>query len=232
MSNARNLSRVFSLSSVVSSLIVIGQEGAIPSGAVLDWPLSVLPTGWIWGDGSVLLSDTPHQALRTALINDGFPHGQDGSGNPKIPDARGRTTAGKDNMGGTAAGRLTSAGAGIDGATLGASGGAEAHTLTGAQSGTPAHSHTASSTHSLSTTADGSHSHSMPLWPGTDQGSPGPSYGGSSSNGKIVTDPAGAHTHGVSGSITTTVNAVSAANASQAHPNAQPTLVLNKIIKT
>jgi microcystin-dependent protein len=57
-----------------------------------------------------------------------------------VPDFRGRVAAGKDDMGGTAASRLTAGGAGINGATLGAAGGAQTHTLTTAQM--PAHSHT------------------------------------------------------------------------------------------
>jgi len=56
-----------------------------------------------------------------------------------VPDLRGRIPGGKDNMGGTAASRLTTGGSGVDGATLGASGGAETHTLSVTQM--PAHQH-------------------------------------------------------------------------------------------
>ncbi len=56
-----------------------------------------------------------------------------------LPDLRGRVTAGKDNMAGTTASRLTSAGSGITGTTLGTAGGTETHTLTSAQM--PNHSH-------------------------------------------------------------------------------------------
>lgn len=59
-----------------------------------------------------------------------------------LPDARGRVIAGKDNMGGTTASRLTSGGSGITGTTLGTSGGGESVTLTAAQSGLPSHTHT------------------------------------------------------------------------------------------
>lgn len=58
-----------------------------------------------------------------------------------LPDARGRVIAGKDNMGGTAASRLTVGVSGITSTTLGASGGAEGVTLTAAQSGLPLHNH-------------------------------------------------------------------------------------------
>lgn len=61
----------------------------------------------------------------------------------QLPDARGRVIAGKDDMGGSAASRLTSAASGIAGATLGASGGVQTHTLTASESGLPAHSHSA-----------------------------------------------------------------------------------------
>lgn len=72
----------------------------------------------------------------------------DGSTTYALPDARGRVTAGMDNMnnvagtGGGDAGRLTSASkAGIDGDTLGASGGVQEHLLLHKESGVPAHSH-------------------------------------------------------------------------------------------
>jgi microcystin-dependent protein len=50
-----------------------------------------------------------------------------------VIDYRGRTGAGKDNMGGVAANRVTSGGSGVTGTTLGAVGGAETHALTTAQ---------------------------------------------------------------------------------------------------
>ena len=58
----------------------------------------------------------------------------------QLPDARGRSPFGKDDMGGSAANRLTSVVSGVAGATLGATGGAQSHTLTAAQ--IAAHSHT------------------------------------------------------------------------------------------
>lgn len=57
-----------------------------------------------------------------------------------VPDIRSRVVAGKDDMGGTTASRLTSGGSGITGTTLGASGGTETHTLTTAE--LASHSHT------------------------------------------------------------------------------------------
>jgi hypothetical protein len=46
-----------------------------------------------------------------------------------LPDLRGRTSAGKDDMGGSAANRITNAVSGFVGTTLGANGGSQSHTL-------------------------------------------------------------------------------------------------------
>ena len=67
----------------------------------------------------------------------------DGVSTFNLPDLRGRAVAGRDDMGGTAANRLTNSGTGnpgIDGGRVGASGGVDRHTLTVGQM--PAHTHT------------------------------------------------------------------------------------------
>jgi microcystin-dependent protein len=53
----------------------------------------------------------------------------DGSTTFNLPDLRGRALFGKDDMGGTAANRVTGGGSGIDGTTLGAAGGTQSVTL-------------------------------------------------------------------------------------------------------
>lgn len=57
-----------------------------------------------------------------------------------VPDLRGRAGVGRDDMGGTAASRITTAGSGISGVSLGDAGGTQTHTLTTAQ--LAAHTHT------------------------------------------------------------------------------------------
>ena len=69
------------------------------------------------------------------------PYGDgDGSTTFNTPDLRGRAPWGRDDMGGSAAGRVTSAGAGIKGNVMGETGGAQTVTLTTAE--LPAHTHT------------------------------------------------------------------------------------------
>jgi microcystin-dependent protein len=120
MSNARNLA--------VAGISAVG--GMAPTGCVPPFAGTAAPTGWLLCFGQTV-SRTTFAALFAAL---GTTYGAgDGSTTFALPDFRGRVPGGKDNMGGSAASRLTTAGAGVDGATLGASGGAQTHTLTQAQ---------------------------------------------------------------------------------------------------
>lgn len=103
-----------------------GASVGIPAGVILPYGGAAAPTGYVLCDGSPY-SRTTYAALFAAI---GTAYGAgDGSTTFNVPDFRGRAPAGKDNMGGTAANRLTTAGSGVDGATLGASGGAQSTTL-------------------------------------------------------------------------------------------------------
>lgn len=118
--------------------VTIGKSSGVPSGSITGYGGTSAPSGWLLCDGSAI-SRTTYASLFSA-IGTTFGVG-DGSSTFNIPDARGRVIVGKDDMGGSAASRITSAGSGITGTTLGATGGAETHTLTEAQM--PAHTHTA-----------------------------------------------------------------------------------------
>ncbi|HYL31997.1 MAG TPA: tail fiber protein [Stellaceae bacterium] len=110
--------------------------GAVPSGVVVPFAGASAPAGWLLCYGQAV-SRTTYAALFTA-IGTTFGSG-DGSTTFNLPDLRGRAAFGVDNMGGTAANRVTTGGSGINGSALGAVGGAEIVTLTQAQM--PSHSH-------------------------------------------------------------------------------------------
>jgi len=121
----------------LSKIKVASTDGSIGSetGSIVPWGGTSAPTGWLECDGSAV-SRTTYSALFTAI---GTTYGSgDGSTTFNVPDIRGRTVCGKDNMGGTAANRLTS-GSTIDGSTLGTAGGAQTHTLSNGEM--PSHYH-------------------------------------------------------------------------------------------
>ena len=159
----------------------------LPPGAIVPYAGTAAPTGWILCYGQAV-SRATYASLFAAT---GTTYGAgDGSTTFNLPDLRGRVVAGKDDMGGSAASRLTNSDTGnpgVNGTTLGATGGADRHTLTTAQM--PSHSH---------------------------------SY---------LTLTAGAGVAGGSGFAGTSLT-TGGAGSSEAHPNVQPTLVLNYIIRT
>lgn len=104
---------------------------ALPAGIIIPFAGTVEPSGWLLCYGQAV-SRTTYAVLFAAI---GTTYGAgDGSTTFAVPDLRGRAPVGKDNMGGVAAGRLTTISN-----NLGTGGGAETHTLTVAQM--PGHSH-------------------------------------------------------------------------------------------
>lgn len=108
----------------------------VPSGTVFDYCGTTAPAGYLLCFGQNVSRAT--YANLFALIGTDFGAG-DGVTTFGIPDLRGRVVAGKDNMGGTPAGRLSGQPLGVNGLTLGASGGQELHTLIEAEM--PTHDH-------------------------------------------------------------------------------------------
>jgi microcystin-dependent protein len=113
-------------------------QAALPAGLVSPYAGTTAPSGWLLCAGQTV-SRTTYADL-FAAVSTTYGAG-DGSTTFALPDLRGRVPAGKDNMGGTDAARLTNAlTGGVDGDTLGAVGGDDGHQLTVAQ--LAAHGHT------------------------------------------------------------------------------------------
>lgn len=218
----------------------------VPVGAIMQFAGASAPTNWLLCDGSTKSQST--YAALYAVISTTYNTGSEGSGNFRLPDLRGRVVAGKDDMGGTSAGRLTNTVLTASN-TLGATGGAQVHTLSGSQ--IPAHNHAGT------TNNDGSHGHSVTITdPGhrhtfqmtaswaNGSGSAAPlanltepvnyfydtldygAYGGifTGKTGISASVPSGgSHQHG----FTTNNNT----GGDGAHTNTQPTIVLNYIIR-
>ena len=190
-----------------SDVATVGQLTSIPVGAVTDFAGSAAPTGWLLCYGQAI-SRTTYASLFAAI---GTAYGAgDGTTTFNVPDCRGRVSAGKDDMGGTSADRLTSP---LNGDTLGASGGAEGVSITIPQ--LPAHNHGGN-------TGDaGGHSHNVNAFLASNSGGQigAPLQPGTLGAG-IATEFAGSHSHGIAFE-----------GSGQAHPNVQPTIIFNKIIK-
>jgi microcystin-dependent protein len=139
-----------------------------PIGVVLDYAGSAAPTGWLLCYGQAV-SRTTYAAL-FAAISTVYGVG-DGSTTFNLPDCRGRIVAGKDDMGGSSADRLTNQSGGLNGDTLGATGGAETHTHTASLSGTTSTNGVGQSVTVGGTTAAAtSHSHTVTASGTTDAG--------------------------------------------------------------
>ena len=185
-------------------------------GELIPWTLLSAPSGWVFPYGQTL-SRTTYAALWEVAqdeISNGntFFNNGDGSTTFGIGDVRGRVVAGKDNMGGTAAGRLTTA---VNGSVLGDVGGNQAlqshtHTVTGTTSSDGDHQHRADAIlgSTVTTTSTGQYVRGLR------------DYVGSSDS--ALTSTNGAHTH--------TVTGTAAAAGTGASGNVQPTIVANYIL--
>lgn len=231
---------------------VMSAAGAVPVGVVNPFAGANAPAGWLLCYGQAV-SRIQYPALFNTLSTT-YGVG-DGSTTFNVPDLRGRTIAGVDNMGGTDAGRLDIAN------SSGAVTGSQYVTLTSGQSGIPAHSHANTATFSGNaashTHTQDSHNHSV--YDPSHGHSFTPRWGGSQGVGLNMNAPAYSSPYGlgggyVEGAYASTSNygatatnqstsitpagtvAVSnvnntAANAVSAHDNMPPTMVLNYIIK-
>ena len=177
----------------------------MPIGSVLSYAGSSAPTGWLLCFGQAISRST--YAALFAVLGTTYGVG-DGTTTFNLPDLRGRSVSGKDDMGGSAANRVTNAASGITGTNLGAVGGLQTHTLTVAQM--PLHGHPFRLAVTNQSTFDSDTSGGMPM--STTANVNYPSFTGT---------PA-----------TTTGQQIGGEGGGGAHNNMQPTIILNYIIKT
>jgi len=182
----------------------------VPTGAIEAWALSTAPPGWALCDGAEVLRSSTLGAL---LVADGMRWGSgNGTTTVNLPNLKGRVPVGLNS-------------ADTDWDTLGETRGVKSVTLTAAESGLPQHKHAVSITSQGESTLH-YHSELYPLRSGSVLQGNGGRNDINASGTNTGTQNVG-HTHLVSGNT----NDVTAANASSAHTNIQPSIVVNWIIK-
>ena len=176
-----------------------GSAQTVPPGGIMDFAGLTAPMGWLLCDGSTV-SRTTYANLFTA-IGTTYNTGGEAGTDFRLPDLGGRVTAGKE----ATATRLTTGGSGVDGGTVGATGGNQLP---------QSHAHTASD-----------HYHSG-------------LFGGNS-----LLAPNSTNMWGSLGGAANPVSAVNTTGSADrpltttsfgggASQNVQPTMIMNKIIKT
>lgn len=197
-----------------------------PVGFVADYAGSTAPSKWLFSYGQAV-SRTTYASLFSAL---GTTYGSgNGSTTFNLPDYRGRVIAGRDDMGGSSASRLTGSYFGGSSNQLGAVGGLESNTLTRAQLPNFSPTYTGSPQNvNIEVTSTASNVVRGTVVASVDLEAAG------------VNDiDAIAENTGSSGSITSSgtnaipsVGTIEAIGADAPHNNVQPTIIANKIIYT
>lgn len=200
----------------VNNLTVTGSFSVAANriiGEVVDYTGTAAPALWLLAFGQAI-SRTTYASI-FGIVGTTYGAG-DGVTTFNLPDYRGRIGAGRDDMGGSAAGRITT-GFGVTGITLGSAGGLQSVALVTAE--LAVHSHPIS---------DPSHSHTTVSGGGAADGGP---LSSSSGSPNAVPWRSGAGTPVLStGSATTGITGTQTSGSGTAHINLQPTIIINKII--
>lgn len=185
------------------------QAAGIVPGVLMPFAGASQPSGWLLCFGQSVSTTTYADLFNTI----GYTYGGSG-GAFNIPDLRGRTVAGQDDMGGSSANRLTSP---INGDTLGAAGGAEGHQLTEAE--LAAHDHLMFRRE----TVGGREINDLTEAEGAQRAI--------SAKASYANDTAYAMAHSDLNNVAN-VGLTAPAGSGNSHNNVQPTIILNYIIKT
>ncbi|MFK4720542.1 microcystin-dependent protein [Bradyrhizobium niftali] len=191
-----------------------GNPYGIPIGASVDfWGTTAPNSSFVLAYGQAISRTT--YATLFSMFSTTYGAG-DGTTTFNVPDCRGRVIAGKDDMGGSSASRLTSSYFGGTATSLGAIGGGESLALTAAQLPSLSISGTTSGTMSVSGTGSN----------GFTGGNVGSGVGGGGAFG-------GNTTVSVSGTASGTLSVAGSVSGTggQAHRTVQPTIIANKLIR-
>jgi microcystin-dependent protein len=195
-----------------------GNPYSIPLGGLIEFTGSTAPNASFVLPFGQAISRTTYAAYY-ALVGTTYGAG-DGSSTFNVIDKRGRVSAGKDDMGGSSANRLTNQTGGLDGDTLGATGGSETHTLTEAQ--------LATHTHAGTTDSNGAHTHDVKY-------SRFLTFGTGGGGGAVITINSGGTDTGSAGALSNGAHTHTFASGStgsgDAHNNVQPTIIVNYLLR-
>lgn len=207
------------IASAIAPAIAAATQGDI--GVVKWFPASTtLPLNHVLCYGQPLARTLPLFAVFGVTYGAG-----DGSSTFNNIDMRGIVPAGVDNMGGVAAGRLTSESISGGALTAGNSGGEETHLLLAAE--LAAHTHAVTDPGHNHPITDPGHAHVVPVANVFNAGTPGGNSGCNNNNTNTA-----AATTGISVNSHVTGLTVNATAAGGAHNNVQPTRVGNWIVRT
>lgn len=200
---------------------IVGLPFVVPVGAMIDWTGSAAPNSNFVLPFGQAISRTTYSTYNAILSALSYPYGAgDGSTTFNVIDLRGRITAGVDNMGGSAAGRigtLATDGGTIVGTTLGSVGGSQNHVQTGSE--LASHNHTGSGN-----TSEPGHQHAQQS--DTVLGE----IGGGSLGGATGLNQGGT-TQVANASVSVPSLNINFAGGSAAMALLQPTIMCNKILR-
>lgn len=248
MSLAGKIGALFGTGSTIDAANLTAVAG-VPAGVVMPFGGATAPSGYLLTYGQTVSRST-YAALFAAI---GVTHGAgDGSTTFALPDMRGRVPGGKDDMGGSSANRLSvtitgtkasTANGNITGlsSTAGLSIGMTAFgTGIGTNAVISAITSGTAVTLSVNSTSTGATAIRFAVVDGATLGA----VGGAQVHG-LVTEQMPAHVHDIStlsgsggsdlapgGTSQFATSSSGAAGGGQSHPNVQPTIVMNYIIKT